>query len=109
MAGEGAKTAVGGRYHAVAADDVGEAFDTLRHQFWVFDEVGRCVKHAKHQDFVDRNFGAAPNCPFVLMAWIGGFEGNHVWLGFEDDGHDFFNADDVVMRVFVIAPADVHP
>ena len=53
---EGAEAAIGlPAITRSATDDIGEPFEPLRHQFRVFDEIGRRIDHAGHQHLVVGN------------------------------------------------------
>src|ERR1043166_853550 len=70
---KGAEAAVGAADHVLLADDVGEAFETLRHEARVLDMIGQGVDDAGNEADAVRNLDAFPNLPFVLVTRIGGF------------------------------------
>ena len=60
--------------HPLAADDVGEAQDTLRDQPRVLDEVGCRVEHAGDQHLVVGDADRREVFPFMLVARVGGLD-----------------------------------
>ena len=69
---EGAKAAVTASYHSFMTDNVDESFNSLRHQFQIFDKIRCRVDHAWHQNLCIGNIGllVAKDGPFMPMAQV---------------------------------------
>src|SRR5688572_14436710 len=67
------EAAVGPGYNILAANDVGEGENTIRHQLGMLDD-GRCVAHhAGNEDLPRRQLDVAPYFVLVLVAHVAGF------------------------------------
>ena len=110
--GKGAKAAVGGGHHAVAAHDLGIRQQPLRYQARVLNKVVDRVQHARGQDFVVRNFacfaGCVPHLPLMGVARVGPFKQHRGGLGLEHHVQNFLQPNITVVRAFVVAPAHMH-
>ena len=104
-----AKAAVDACDHALAADDVGVAADALRHQPRMLDEVGGGIDHAGDQDLVVRDRDLLQVLPFVIVARVGGLDADRLRPRLEGEVDDLGERQVVIVRTFVIAPADVQP
>ena len=109
VAGERAEPAIGAGDDTVGADDRGVALDALRDQLRV----------SRHSSSRCRSGPARASCRPECSAsrqtihscsWRGLAASNRIVAGprLEHDGEDLLERDVVVMRAFVVAPADVH-
>jgi hypothetical protein len=103
--------AVGAGDHPFAADDLGVADETLRHQLRVLDEVGRRVEHARNDHPVVGQTDLAEHDPLVLVARVRPLEGERLGLGLQRHRQELTQRDVAMVRALVVAPAEVqaHP
>jgi len=107
QAGKRAEAAVRACEHALAPHDVGELDELLRDQLGVLDVVRRRRDAARDQDLVVGQMRVAPHGPLVPMSRVRGLEQNARGLRSQHDRQDLLERDVVVMRSFVVAPANV--
>src|SRR4051794_586172 len=69
-----AKATVGRGDHPLAAHDVGEAQDPLRHQLRVLDDIGGMADHTGQHQLVVRQADLLPQLPLMLMADVASFQ-----------------------------------
>src|SRR5690348_15282645 len=58
-----AEAAVRAGNHVLASDDLGIAYDPMRHEIGMFDEVGGVAHHTRHQNLALRNLRVLPYLP----------------------------------------------
>jgi hypothetical protein len=75
-ADKGTKAAVGSADYVFLADYIRKPLKALRNEAWMLDGVCDCIDHTGDDGFVIGQLDLFPDFPFVLMAGIGGFEGN---------------------------------
>src|SRR3984885_1473622 len=107
--GEGRKATVGAGHHTVPPDDPGEPDDALGDQVGMLDVVAGGVDHAGDERQRAGNGDVLEDAPFVGVPGVGVFETERADVGAGHDGEDLAEFDVVVMRSFVVAPADVQP
>src|SRR3981081_304326 len=87
-AGEGGEAAIGAGDDVLAPDHLGVAPDTLGHQFGVLDQHSRVADDAGDERLALWQPGGLPQLPLMLVARVGGLEGNRPATALKDDGDE---------------------
>src|SRR5262249_18494890 len=74
-AGEARKAAIAAGDDALAAHHLRKPADALGNQLRMLDQDRRVADHPRNEALVLWKLCRLPNLPFVLMAWVGRFEG----------------------------------
>src|SRR5581483_1825484 len=101
------EAAIRARHHALAADDFGEADQTLGDEFGMLYDVGDVADDAGNEHAVLGNLHVLPDSPFVLVPHIAGFELIRAHAQLQQQIDDVFQRYVVRMRRVPASPADV--
>src|SRR5690606_27244359 len=108
VAGKGAEAAIRAGDDAILAHYLRKAFDALCDQFGRLDIVGTGVDQARREDAIAAEFRFGPDSPFVLVPRIGGLEQQGGWFRAQHHVDNLLQRNVVIVRAFVIAPAQMH-
>src|SRR6266576_636689 len=101
------EAAVGARHDIFATDDLGVAHEAVGDRLRMLDNVRRMADDAGNEHFARGQFNFLPHAPLMLVARIGGFDGNRVRFHFENEVDDVSQRDVVLVRAVIAAPAGV--
>jgi len=87
-----AEAAVGAAHDVLPADDLGVAHQPVGDRLWMLDDIRRMADDAGYEDLACGKLDLIPDAPFMLVAWVGRFDGNRVGFHFQDQ------VDDVAQR-----------
>ncbi len=107
MADPRADPAIGAGEHVFAADQPGIAHQPLGDEIGMLDEIGAMADDAGDQGGARRQFRLLEDAPLMLVAGIGGLDGEAARLHAKDQVDDVTERDVVVVRAVVAAPADM--
>src|SRR5579883_378433 len=102
-----AEPAVGAGDDVLAAGDAGVADEALGYQLGVLDEVGEVREDAGDEDLAVGQRRALENLPLVLVARVGGFDGQAVGVDLVEDVDDVLQRNVAGVRADPAAPAGV--
>src|SRR5262245_29510993 len=83
-ADSGPEAAVCARHHVFSSDDLGIADQSICDGLRVLDDVGCVADHARDQHSSDAQLHFFPNAPLMLVARVGGFNGNCIRVHFQN-------------------------
>src|SRR5262245_54233609 len=107
--GAAGESAVVAGDHIFAPHQPRPSLDALSHQFGMLHEIGHGVDYAGDHHLVRRQLDLLEDLPFMLMARIARLQHDSRGTRLEYDRDYLLELDIVMMRPFIIAPAQMHP